>query len=208
MAKVSTQVARKDYPAQGIKKGDMYYSWALYHQPTQKSLTRPRPSQLTSSDKMSRAYAIAESVEDMQATATVPSDLVESLNNAASDARDLADEYQESLDNMPEGLQQGSTGEEIQAKVDALNEYADECENAAGEIESLSVGDYLDDDTLEQQATDQLHDEGKETPTEEEIEAKVEELRNSITEFDDLHVDAQAEMLQAASELANVSLEM
>lgn len=208
MAKVSTQVARKDYPEKGIKKGDTYYSWALYKQPKQMSLTRPRPSQLTSSDKLSRAYAIVESVEDMQATATVPNDLVEALKNAATDARDLADEYQESLDNMPEGLQQGPTGEEIQQKVDALNEYADECESAASEIEQLDVQDYIDRDRFEDEATIELAELGNTSPTEEAIETVVLRLAAAITEFEELTESERRDMLQAAEELANVNLEI
>lgn len=208
MAKVSTQVARKDYPAKGIKKGDLYYSWALYKQPKQLSLTRPRPSQLTSSDKLSRAYAIVESIEDAEKTATVPSDLVEALNNAAQEANDLADEYQESLDNMPEGLQQGPTGEEIQMKVDALQSYASELEDAASEIEQLDVQDYIDRDRLEEEAKIKLAELGNVSPTEAAIETVVERLAKAITEFEELSEDERSAMLQAACELANVNLEI
>lgn len=47
------------------------------------------------------------------------------VDQCASGGRDCAGEYQEGLDNMPEGLQQGPTGEGIQEKIDALEAWAD-----------------------------------------------------------------------------------
>jgi len=47
MARATQQRARKDYPAQGIKKGDSYWKWSFRFGGTFKSLTKPQPSQLT-----------------------------------------------------------------------------------------------------------------------------------------------------------------
>ena len=33
MPRVSKQVARKDYPNAGIKKGDLYYKWKFRYSP-------------------------------------------------------------------------------------------------------------------------------------------------------------------------------
>jgi hypothetical protein len=48
--------------------------------------------------------------------------------------RDLAEECQDNLDNMPEGLQQGDTGMMLQERIEA-------CNNAADELEGI-VSDY------------------------------------------------------------------
>lgn len=46
--------ARKAQPKNGIEKGDSYYWWQFYKSPKQFSKTRPKPSQLIASDKLSR----------------------------------------------------------------------------------------------------------------------------------------------------------
>lgn len=61
-----------------------------------------------------------ESEDDARAAATEIADAI----------RELAEEKQESLDNMPEGLQQGDTGQQLEEAVSGLNDWADEVENA------------------------------------------------------------------------------
>ena len=64
MPRVHTQKARKDYPKEGIKKGDMYYKWSIKTGPASginyRSLTLPKPSQLTGSSFMQEYYSIQE----------------------------------------------------------------------------------------------------------------------------------------------------
>jgi hypothetical protein len=145
MARVFTQKAAKDYPSKGIKKGDIYYSWTLHKQPRQISATRPRPSQLTGSEKLSTLYGLRESIEDAKFDSL--EDWAAFLNETAGCARDVGEEYQDSLDNMPESLQQGSTGEAIQEKIDEIEAWAAELEDAANDIEALDIDDYADSDS-------------------------------------------------------------
>lgn len=99
----------------------------------------PRPSELTQS-KMSGVYSAVESVEDVIADVRAgkadPFDLASALQTASEEVESVRDEYQESLDNMPEPLQQGPTGEEIQEKVDALDSFASNLSDAGSDIES------------------------------------------------------------------------
>lgn len=175
MPKVHTQKAAKGYPADGIKRGDTYYSWEFRYGGVHRSKTYPRPSQLTQS-KMSGAYAAREAMEDDVNAATEPSDIENALNECAGAIRDVASEYEDSLSNMPDSLQQSSTGEDIQAKIDALEEYAQALEDAAGEVGSLDLSDY---------------------------EASPENDGRDIVEFSQLSETGQDDMMEAAREIAN-----
>jgi hypothetical protein len=126
--RVHSQVARKDYSREGIKRGDTYYSWTFKNRrgpgTKMRSKTRPRPSQLTRSDYLSAAFALQERVEDLVADSDLPGNVEE----IANDAHQLADEQEEKFDNMPEGLQQGDTGQLLEQRRDSANEFADALE--------------------------------------------------------------------------------
>lgn len=125
-----------------IVKGEEYHQWAIksqrggtvYRQHT--SHGHVRQSQLTHS-KMSGVYAAIEGAEDALSSAETCEDVAEALRSAASDVEGVRDEYQESLDNMPEQLQQGDTGQQIQEKVDGLEEFADALNSAADDCEGM-----------------------------------------------------------------------
>ena len=146
MPRVHTQKAAKDYPDQGISKGETYYSWSFRYGGSYKSKTYPRPSQLTQS-KLSGAYSAQEAMEDAIGAATCISDITDAIDQCVSDINDVAQEYRDSKDNMPEGLQEGPTGQECEEKADALEEYASELESARDEIDGLEACEYLDEDT-------------------------------------------------------------
>ena len=124
MARVHHRKAAKDYPQFGIAKGDMHYYVKIKTGPRSsremRSKTPFKRSQLTSSDYQSQLYDWEDSKAEI-------SDM-ESAQEFADTIRSLGEEQREKLDNMPEGLQQGSTGE-------MLTERAAACEAAAGEIE-------------------------------------------------------------------------
>lgn len=168
MPKVHKQVAAKDYPADGILKGESYYSWQLHGQRVQRSKTPPRPSQLTGSDKLSRAYAAQEALQDAIQAATSPDELAEALQTAAEATREVADEYNESADNMEQAFPNGSPNiESCREKAEALNSFADECDDAAATIESLELSDYDGDEETKQES---LMDDARDTATEPSLE--------------------------------------
>jgi hypothetical protein len=55
-------------------------------------------------------------------------DIQSNLQSVAEVALEVAQDYQEGLDNMPEGLQEGDVGMEIQEKIEACEAYAEELE--------------------------------------------------------------------------------
>lgn len=104
-----------------------YYYWSNYREPNQYSKTPPRKSQTAGSDYLKAVYGLQE--EMAAATANDQIELEGLRDDWASQARDIANECQEKLDNMPDGLREGDTGTMLQERSDAMEEWADELEN-------------------------------------------------------------------------------
>jgi len=141
MPRVLEQKAGKDYPDQGIKKGDTYYKWSFRYGGTHKSLKRPRPSQLTQG-KAGTIYGCLENIEDLvaddQCTLT---DLVDCLTESADEVRTMGEEYNEADEAM--GGHQGVNSE----RAEACEELAERMQEIAEEFSEVSCGpngDYTD----------------------------------------------------------------
>lgn len=93
----------------------------------------PRLSEMTTSDKLARLYAAQEEIEGAMSDRE---SIITALEDAISTAEEVGSEYESSLENMPEGLQQSATGEAIQEKIDACSAWATELETCKDEIES------------------------------------------------------------------------
>lgn len=118
------KAAAKDYPTQGIAKGESYYWWKFKNGSKQYSKVAPRASQLTQSAYYAAAYEIQESIENLSADDSLPSDVADIV----STLRDLAEEQDDKFNNMPDSLQQGEIGQLLEQRRDSCNEYADELE--------------------------------------------------------------------------------
>jgi len=125
--------ARKDNPA--CKKGESYYWWKHAYSPKRYSLTRPRSSQLTQSDFLSQLYGAQEAIEDGGSSL---SSLRDAIEDARSVIEEIGGECTEKRDNMPDALQDASTGELLQTR-------ADSCEEVAQRLDEL-LGEMADDD--------------------------------------------------------------
>ena len=117
MPRVEHRRAAKDYPASGIKKGDKYYTWKFKFGGRRRQKERPLPEQLTQSPYLQEWLPLQREIEAFDGTASDLDSLLERV-------RDLGQEQQDKLDNMPDGLQDGHAGE-------TLRERADECEDLA-----------------------------------------------------------------------------
>jgi hypothetical protein len=178
MPKVNTQRAGKDYPDEGIKKGDTYYSWQFYTGPVHRSATYPKPSQLTGSEKKAAALRAYEDLQAAVAAATTPEDVKSALEQASADAQDAIDMYEESISNLEEAFPGGCPNlDTANDERDAVQEFLDACDSAASDVEGLDYVDY--------QAKDGVDPE-----------------KGGIG-WDDLTEEGQGEMLEAARELAN-----
>lgn len=114
----------KEYPGTDIKKGDTYYWWEFRYGGLRRSKTYPKPYQLTNSPFLQGMYRAQETQQNLVAD----DGLEQAIQDLAQELRDLGEEAQSSFDNMPEGLQQGDTGQLLEARVSAMEAAADALE--------------------------------------------------------------------------------
>lgn len=164
MPRVHKRKAAKDYPDNGIAKGDTYYYTKMKAGPRSSRVLRSktpfRRSQLTGSEYLGTLYDI----EDDQAKL----DSLDDASDIAERYRTLGEETQEKFDNMPDGLQEGDTGQMLQERADA-------CEAAATEIEDL-VG--------------QAPEEPEEDASDEDREEYTQEIESLIEQIKEVSADA------------------
>lgn len=129
MARPVQRKANKDYPQNGIKKGDTYWYVKLKLQRggiVKRSLTPFKRSQLTTSEFQSALYDWEDEKDGLGD--------MDNAQSLADTIREIGEEQQGKFDNMPEGLQQGDTGQMIEQRAQA-------CEQAASDIEEI-IGEW------------------------------------------------------------------
>ncbi len=124
--------ARKADPKAGIAKGDSYFWWKFRYSGVQKSKTRPRPSQLINSPFLRTIAEIEEELSMLTVGDNNPDDVRDAIDNAKSELENLQSETQDSFDNMPEGLQQGDTGQMLEGRIESVEEMI-------GELDSIDT---------------------------------------------------------------------
>jgi hypothetical protein len=142
MAKVNfVKKARKDIPQAGIKAGDSYYWWKLrIGVPKQYSKEQPKRSRLTASS----FYATLWDIEDDAIGGLAAEDtLKEARDDIVQQLEDLKQECEDNLENMPEGLREGSIGQMLQERVEGL-------ESAIDELNNVDFDDKEEDETDEE----------------------------------------------------------
>lgn len=133
MAKLNfVKSAAKDYPEKGIKKGDSYYWWQHYRQPRQMSKQAPNPSQYASSEYERTLLSLVEQLEQEDETTWGEDD----RDSVVLELEQLRDSEQEKFDNMPEGFQQGDTGQQIEERITVLDDWIGELQNIDFEEEN------------------------------------------------------------------------
>ena len=116
--------ARKARPQYGIEVGDSYYHWTFgnFNRPGTQvcSKTPPKPSQLTRSEYLRTVYSIQESMEQL----TIEGFDLAVMDEFAVEVEQLAPETQDKFENMPEGLQQGDTGQLLEERAENMYTWA------------------------------------------------------------------------------------
>lgn len=131
-----------------IAKGVPYIFWAFRYGGKRircSACPGPRPSDLTSNDKLSRCYAAGESISDaidqFRSDREVDS-LKSTMEDAANEVREVGEEYRESAQNIEDGFgHETEMSQQSQEKGDNLDSKADEIESAAGELEEFEDAD-------------------------------------------------------------------
>jgi hypothetical protein len=112
----------------------------------------PRRSHMTTS----KLGAIYDAQDDFSAAEyETVEDLQSALADIATVAEEVANEYEESISNMPEGLQEGPTAEEMREKIDILQAYAQELESFEPDVEEFDE-DQSREDAEEEIASDMI----------------------------------------------------
>ena len=163
MPRVTSHIARKDYPESGIKKGGKYYTWGFAFGPTCKSLTYPTRQQLTCSEFMQAVFDIDDSLSSINCI----DDLESEINTAVDELQSLADEQEEKRSNMPEGLQDAEVGQLLEERADQLREWADGLD---------SIDCYFDEEGETEEAEAVARESLDEEEDAEAFETKVQEL--------------------------------
>lgn len=194
-----------------IAKGESYYWWAFKNGGKHFSKTAPKQSQLTQSAYLGELYSIQEELEVIRENISDADDLSSSVDDIKSRLEELKETTEGSLENMPEGLQQGDTGQLLQERIDALD-------NAISEMEGIDFDyDEQDEDDLREEAIEELgltpHDKDDEEEGEdaEEIneagftEDEEKQIESKIEEKKDEHL--QEWLDEKCDELTNISFE-
>lgn len=140
---VFVKSARKARPEYGIAVGDSYYWWKFRFGGTHYSKTPPKRSQLTQSPFLSQLYELQDRISDIKAEDR--DDLKSQIEEICSEIENLRDECQESLDNMPDQLQESDTGQMLQERVEALDGWKDELENIDTEDEDRELTELIEE---------------------------------------------------------------
>ena len=132
MPRVKQVTAAKDYPEFGIVKGQKHYHWKRktgpYTSQEYRQVEPPRIEQLTSSEYKIAMHNIEQQRSEIGS--------YEDVTALAEAVRDLGSEQQGKFDNMPEGLQQGDTGQTLEQQAQALESAAEELDAIAEEWET------------------------------------------------------------------------
>ena len=129
MAKIERPKARKEYKCskcgETIKVGDTYLKGTPFRRSPVIRCTKCglRSWELSSSDYVQGVGRVCDCWEEDYGW---DEDTAQSI---ADELSNILDETQDSLDNMPEGLQEGDTGQLLQERIDALDDVISELES-------------------------------------------------------------------------------
>ena len=111
-------------------------------------------------------------------------------DDIASELEEIRDQQQESLDNMPESLQEGDTGMMLQERIECLDNVIDElnnvsyeeCESSARDEVETELGEYdpENDEYESEEDYNQAFDEEAESRTEEMYRNAIEEALSGL----------------------------
>jgi hypothetical protein len=147
--------AQKDYKDHGIKRGQSYWWWKFAYGSKRFSKTPPKRSQLTQSG----FYATMYDAEDALADATAEfskshnyDQLASDLESIAGDVRSAGEECADKKGNMPDSLQEGSTGQLLETRAEQCEQLAADLETAASDIRDLEADEEKSDEDKEREA--------------------------------------------------------
>lgn len=140
-----------------INAGEGYWTWCFYGGEPIYSKTQPRQSQLTNNPFKRELYTIQESVEDF--SPEDPDEVGVFVEELISNLEELRDTCQESLDNIPEQLQEGNAGQILQERIENLDDVISNLESI--DTEFSSELDESEKDDMNQEEWERQEEEEK-----------------------------------------------
>jgi gas vesicle protein len=171
LSKIDRTIPQDENDKVFIAKGESYWWWQFLRGGKILSKTKPRSSQLTQSSFLSQLYEIQESIADF--SAEIKEDFDSFKEDLLDQIENLKDECQNSLDNMPDQLQYSPTGELLQERIDALDDWY-------SQIEDVEC-DYDEEEVREEKKTEYEKDEAE--SEDDYIERIDQETANAIEEI-------------------------
>ena len=170
-----------------------YYWWEFRNGPKRMSKTYPRQSQLTMSEFLSRMYAMNERIEDL--TINDFDDFEEIVDELVTEAEELGEMSQDSFDNMPDQLQYSETGERLEGRVSAMDDFVNELQAITLTIDISPVDEPGDEPAASQY------------PDEDELEAAHSEWEDKVIAFEEYESEIESAKEDILSELQGVMAE-
>lgn len=184
-------------------KGETYYTWGFRmagRSINHESKTKPTRQQLTMSEYQSAVYDIDDLVQALDASMfSDPEEFESAVTEIKEQAESLRDETQDKFDNMPEGFQQADTGQLLEERIQALEDFINELDNidfSMDEDEQEFKKDWLieneegfEDKEHEEIDLEDLDEELSERLTEEWTEKLIEWLGERIEEVQAISIE-------------------
>lgn len=133
--------AKKDYPDNSIKKGQLYYSWSLDSKPF-RSLKPPRPSQITTSENVANVRIARETLEDiiddvhMGGWRTTNDSIVDSMFVIVARMQDMCVLCMDSARDMKELFSRSYAANKMRELSDCADSLALQLEELTDEMEA------------------------------------------------------------------------
>ncbi|KKN79712.1 hypothetical protein LCGC14_0337340 [marine sediment metagenome] len=162
--------ARKNYPNEGIKKGEPYYWWAFRYGGKHRSKIRPERSQLTQSEFLSRIWSLEDN-------ALQSIDCAEDCEGVLSELEDIYTEEENKKDELNEGFKAGHIGELLEERYELSYEMWTDLDNLKSDLEGVE-GDIETKNNELQNLNSETEDDGE-----------LETIDNLSAELTDLEVD-------------------
>ena len=155
--------SRKDNPA--VKKGQPYYWWEFRYGGKRYSATEPKPYQLTQSPYKAAALQLQERIESMHQVEL--KDLDDAKEEIVEEIQQMLDEAQDSLDNIPEHLQETHM---LYERVEQTQEWIDALESVDTDVDMVDLALEVDQEGMTAKEADEA------------LEAHVIEKRDELVE--------------------------
>lgn len=142
MPRVFTAIAAKNYPIEGITKGNTYWYWTPYRGRKRRSSTHPRPSQVEPNDTKANVFGAVEDLADFLA-ATTAETTKEDVENIIESCKEVADTAYDEMEEKADNIEDGFGHETMQSEE--FREYASEIEQWGQDLDSLTPVDNVQD---------------------------------------------------------------